>query len=483
VFEAKLIIRGKPLDATWGGVFERRDPVSDAVATRAAAAGREDALAAANAAATAFPQWSTASAADRADVLQRAADRIVERGGDFADAVVRETGGSASWALFNCELAARMLRQAATLADRPGDTEQPDSEPGMRCWVRRQPVGVVLGIAPWNAPVILGVRAVAAPLALGNTVVLKASELCPHTHSLIVECLHEAGLPAGVANLVTHAPDQAREVVEALVAHPAVRRVNFTGSTRVGRELAQTCAKHLKPALLELSGKAPMLVLDDADVDLAARAAVFGAFYNLGQICVSTDRIIVDRGLADAFVARLCELAEALQTGAGNGGEPPLGVLIGASAVQRLTGLVEDAVARGARLVTGGEGRGAFLPPTILDRVDSAMRIYREETFGPVVSVIRVGDENEAVTVANDTEFGLAAAIFSADTARARRLSEQLETGICHINGPTLYDDPKMPFGGMKASGFGRFGGEAGVHEFTETRWISQCDAPRDWPI
>lgn len=480
MFEAKLIIRGTQVDARAGAVFERRDPLSDSVATRAAAAGREDACEAANAAAAAFPVWSQAAPEVRAEALRRAAGQIVRRDADFVAAMARETGASASWARFNCELAARMLRQAATLADRPGDLELPGSEEGVRHWVRRQPAGVVLGIAPWNAPVVLGVRAVAAPLALGNTVVLKASELCPRTHALIVECLQEAGLPPGAANLVVHAPEQAHEVVETLIAHPAVRRVNFTGSTRVGRQVARLCAEHLKPMLLELSGKAPLIVLADADIAEAARAAVFGAFYNQGQICISTDRIIVEAGVADAFVAAFRERTARLRAGPGEG---PLGALIGPEAGRRLAGLVQDALARGAELLIGGEIAGAVMQPTILDHVTPAMRIYREEVFGPVASIIRVADAEEAVSVANDSDYGLGAAVFGSDLARARAVALELETGICHINGPTLYDDPAMPFGGMKASGFGRFGGEAAVHEFTETRWISLRETPRPYPI
>lgn len=484
MFEAKLIIRGAAIDALDGAIFERRSPVADRIATRASAASQDDARAAADAAAAAFPSWSAMPAGERAAILERTADLVVRRDADFVASMMFETGGSDSWARFNCELGARILREAAKLCDRPGTSEVPCSEEGVRSWISRQPAGVVLGIAPWNAPVILGLRAIAAPLALGNTAVLKASELCPKTHSLLVECLMEAGLPGGAANLVIHAPEQARSVVSALIGHPAVRRVNFTGSTRVGREVAEICARNLKPCLLELSGKAPLIVLADADIAEAARAAVFGAFYNQGQICIATDRVIVDERIADAFVDAFLARTRALCSQAqGMGAAGPLGALIGPSAMQRQSALIEDALARGAVLVAGGRADGAAMEPTILDHISPAMRLWREEAFGPIASVIRVSGEDEAISVANDSDHGLAAAIFSADTEHARALAGELETGICHINGPTIYDDPAMPFGGMKDSGYGRFGGEAAVHEFTEVRWISQRDRPRAWPI
>jgi len=483
VLEARLLIGGQEVAAFDDATYERRDPLTDQVATRACAASTGDAVEAANAAAAAFPGWSGATPAARARCLNDAAAILQQRRDDFIAAMADEIGASKRWAAFNCELGAALLRDAATMTNRLGETAIRASTPGVTALAVRQPAGVVLGIAPWNAPVVLGVRAVAVPLACGNTVVLKASEFCPKTHSLIAEVLRDAGLPDGAFNLITNAPEAAHEIVEALVAHAAVRRVNFTGSTRIGRSVAETCARHLKPCLLELSGKAPLLVLDDADLAEAVKAAAFGAFFNQGQVCISTERIIVDQAVADAFLARLAVKAASLQVGDPRHGDFPLGPMISREAVVRVRGLIDDALAKGATLLAGGDSDGTTMQATVLDRVTPAMRIYDEESFGPVAAVIRVGSVDEAVSVANDTAYGLAASVFGRDVVRARGVADRIETGICHINGPTIYDEPQMPFGGMKASGYGRFGGDAGVNEFTELRWLTVHDQPHHYPI
>jgi benzaldehyde dehydrogenase (NAD) len=346
----------------------------------------------------------------------------------------------------------------------------------------RQPVGVVLGIAPWNAPVILGVRAIAMPLACGNTVVLKASEMCPGTHMLIGTIMREAGLPHGVVNVVTNAPADAGKVVETLIAHPAVRRINFTGSTKVGRIIAETAARYLKPVLLELGGKAPMVILDDADLDEAVKAAAFGCFANMGQICMSTERLIVDEKVADAFVQKFAVKARSLPHGDPRG-HVILGSLVTKEAVARNKELLDDAVAKGAKVAAGGEFNGTVVSATVLDHVTPAMRIYTEESFGPVKPVIRVKDTEEAIRVANDTEYGLSAAVFGKDIARALGVAKRIQSGICHINAPTVHDEGQMPFGGTKASGHGRFGGKAAIDEFTELRWITIQTGPHPYPF
>ncbi|HSF62958.1 MAG TPA: aldehyde dehydrogenase family protein, partial [Paracoccaceae bacterium] len=437
---AQGIIGGAAVDAADRRSFDRRDTVTGALVTRAAAFGRPEAEAAAGAAAGAFPAWSARPAAERAALLRRGADLLAERAEDLCRVAGQEVGATPEWVRFNIEIARDTLHQAALLADAVGVAEPQPAPPGLRYALTRRPAGVVLGLAPWNAAVTLAVRAVAAPLALGNTVVLKGSELCPKSHETVTQALIDAGLPEGVLNFVCTAPEDAHDVVEALIAHPAVRRVNFTGSTRVGREVAQMAARHLKRCLLELSGKASSIVLADAELDGTARAVAHGAFFNQGQVCMSTDRIVVVDSVADAFVARLRAEAEKLRRDAA-AGQGPFGHVISTDAVTRLRGLVEDALAKGAVLVTGGEVVGTVMHPTIIDHVAYGMRIYDEEIFGPVVGVIRVADGDEAVTVANDTDYGLAAAVFGRDLARARAIAGRIEAGAVHVNGSTVCDD------------------------------------------
>jgi len=483
MLDINLLIDDRDVAASGGATFERRDPITGEVASRAAAATPADARAAADAAAAAFPGWSKLGPNARRAVLLKAADLLEAKAGEFVDLMAAEIGATAGWAQFNVRLAAGMLREAASLTTQITGEIIPSDKPGCVSMAIRQPAGVVLGIAPWNAPVILGVRAIATPLACGNTVVLKASEICPATHRLIGATLREAGLPAGAINVVTNAPEDAPEVIETLIAHPAVRRINFTGSTRVGRIIAKTSALHLKPVLLELGGKASLVVLDDADLDAAVAAAAFGAFMNQGQICMSTERIVVDTAVADAFVAKLTEKARSLQAGNPRHGNFALGSLVSAEAAERIGGLVNDAVSKGAKLVAGGTVEGTVMSATVLDHVTPAMRLYGEESFGPVVCVLRASGVEEAIRIANDTEYGLSAAVFGRDVARALDVAKRIDSGICHINGSTVHDEAQMPFGGTKASGYGRFGGKAGINEFTELRWITIETGPQHYPI
>ncbi|MBM3528377.1 MAG: aldehyde dehydrogenase [Alphaproteobacteria bacterium] len=477
-----LLIGEREVNAADGRTFDRIDPYTGAVATRAAAASVADAIAAADAAAAAFPAWSAMGPGERRGLLLKAADLLDAKGAEFSEMMTAECGAIGPWGHFNSHFAASLMREAASMTTQVTGEVIPSDKPNSFAMAIRQPVGVVFGMAPWNAPVILGVRAIAMPLACGNTVVLKASEMCPGTHSLIGKIMREAGLPPGVVNVVTNAPADAPKVVETLISHPAVRRVNFTGSTRVGRIIAETAARYLKPVLLELGGKAPMVILDDADIDAAVNAAAFGCFANMGQICMSTERIVVDEKIADAFVEKFASKARQLPYGDPRG-HVILGALVTPEAAARNKELLDDAVAKGARVAAGGSFNGAVVSATVVDRVTPNMRLYSEESFGPVKAVVRVKGDEEALRIANDTEYGLSASVFSRDIPRALAVAKRIQSGICHINAPTVHDEGQMPFGGTKASGYGRFGGKAAIDEFTELRWITIQTGPHPYPF
>jgi benzaldehyde dehydrogenase (NAD) len=463
--------------------FTRNNPVTGEPATIAPAATVAEANAACDAAAAAFPAWSALGPNARRAALMKAATALEAKAEAFVEAMMGEIGATRGWALFNSGLAASMLREAGALTTQIAGEVIPSDKPGCLAMALREPVGVILGIAPWNAPIILGVRAIAVPLACGNTVVLKASETCPRTHALIVEAFDDAGLPKGVVNLVTNAPEDGPQIVGALIDHPDVRRINFTGSTGVGRIIAMRAALHLKPVLLELGGKAPLVILEDADLDEAVKAAAFGAFMNSGQICMSTERIIVVDAVADEFAARFKAKVDAMPVGDPREGTAPLGAVVDLRTVDCVRSLIADALAKGADQLVGGEADGVLMPPHVIDRVSPSMRLFREESFGPVVGIIRAKDEAEAIELANDTEYGLSASIFTRDIARGLRLARHIKSGICHVNGPTVHDEAQMPFGGVKGSGHGRFGGKAGIDSFTELRWITVETQPGHFPI
>ncbi len=465
-------------------MFERLNPMTGEVASSAAAMKPGDIPAIAEKAQAGFEQWSKMGPNARRAVLMKAAAALEARKDDFVAAMMGEIGATAGWAMFNLGLAASMVREAAAITTQIQGEIIPSDKPGCLSMALREPVGVLLGIAPWNAPIILGVRAIAVPLACGNSVILKASESCPRTHALIIEAFADAGFPEGVVNVVTNAPEDAADVVGALIDAPQVKRINFTGSTGVGRIIAKRAAEHLKPVLLELGGKAPLVVLDDADLDEAVKAAAFGAYMNQGQICMSTERIIVVDAVADDFAARFKAKVASMAVGDPRQGNTPLGAVVDARTVAHCLSLVDDAVSKGAELLTGGETtQNVLMPAHLVDKITPDMKLFRDESFGPVVGIIRARDEAHAIELANDTEYGLSASVFTRDTARGLKVARQIQSGICHVNGPTVHDEAQMPFGGVKASGYGRFGGRAGIDAFTELRWITVETEPGHYPI
>jgi acyl-CoA reductase-like NAD-dependent aldehyde dehydrogenase len=482
--QAQLVIDNESRPAKGGATFERRHPVSNAVVTRAAAGGVDDAIAAVESASVAFKTWRHTAPSERRRILLKAADALEARTPAFIEAMAAEVGASGLWAGFNVYLAANLFREAASLATQIQGETIPTDKPGALSMTVRQPVGVILSIVPWNGPVVLAARAIAYPIVCGNTVVFRASEASPRTHMLVAEALVEAGLPPGVLNLMSNAPQDSPEVIDALIAHKAVRRINFTGSTRVGRIIAQKAATHLKRCLLELGGKSPLVVLDDANVDEAVKAAVFGSFLYQGQICMSTERIVVDESIADEFVARFAARAKELPAG-----DPTknaacvIGPMVAKESGTRLNALIDDALAKGAKLATGGHADGAVMPATIVDHVKPGMKIYDEETFGPITTVVRVNGVDEAVSVANDTAYGLSSGVFGRDVTRALGVALQIDCGSVHVNGSTVQNEAQAPYGGMKDSGYGRFDGRAVIDEFTELKWITLEPAVQQYPV
>jgi acyl-CoA reductase-like NAD-dependent aldehyde dehydrogenase len=482
--EAKQFIGGEWVDAAGGETFEDRDPFSGDTVAHVPAGGRDDAHRAVEAAAEAFPAWSQASPEERQRIFLKAADVLEARAEEVAGLLARETGAGFGFSMFQLHFVPGLLRQAAALPYAPLGQVLPSDTPGKLALGMRRPVGVVGAIAPWNAALILSARSLAAPLALGNTVVLKPSEWAPVAGGTIWgEIFAEAGLPAGVLNVVTHAPGEAGPIGDELVEHPAVRRLNFTGSTETGRKLAEAAGRQLKRILLELGGSNPLIVLADADLEYAVNAAAVGAFLHQGQICMSARRIVVERPIADEFTRRLAEKTRGLKAGDPKEQDTIIGPLITEHALETVRSRVEEAVAKGAKVLAGGEAVGPAFQATLLADVPEDSELAREETFGPVVSVEVVDGAEEAVRRANATRYGLSAGIITSDPDRGFALAQQIESGIVHVNDQTVADEPQMPFGGVKDSGYGRFGGQAVVDEFTELRWITVQSGTHPFPF
>ncbi|SFB21077.1 Acyl-CoA reductase [Collimonas sp. OK607] len=482
--KTQLIIDNQHVAATGGATYTRVSPISGTAVTTAAAATVADAVKAVDSAAQAFKIWSQTAPTERRRILLKAADALEAKTSEFIRVMANEVGASELWSGFNVMAAANLFREAALMATQIQGETIPTDKPGALSMTVRQPVGVVLSIVPWNGPVVLAARAIAYPLVCGNTVVFRASETSPYTHFLVAEALLEAGLPAGVLNFLTNAPADAPEVIDALIAHPAVRRINFTGSTNVGRIIAQKAATQLKRCLLELGGKAPLVVLDDANVDEAVKAAVFGSFLYQGQICMSTERLVVDEEVADEFVAKFAARAQELPMGdPATAAGCVIGPMVNTENGIRLNALIEDALSKGAQLVCGGKASGAVMPATILDRVTPAMRIYDEETFGPITTVVRVQGVEEAIRVANDTVYGLSSGIFGRDVHRALAVALRIDAGSVHVNGATVQNEAQAPYGGTKHSGYGKFDGRAVIDEFTDLKWITIEPQVQQYPF
>ena len=484
VLEPRQFIAGEWVGAADGATFDDLDPFTGDVVARVPAGTAADARAAIDAAATAFPSWSQTPPAVRQGIFLRAADILESRMEEVVGLLARETGASFGFGMFQMHFVPGLFRQAAGSAYAPTGEILPSDIPGAFAMGMRRPVGVVGAIAPWNAALILSARSIAAPLVLGNTVVLKPSENSPIVGGLIWgEIFEAAGLPPGVLNIVTHGPGDAVPIGDELVSTPHVRRINFTGSTGTGRKLAEAAGRHLKRVVLELGGQNPLVVLRDADLEYAVNATAFGAFLHQGQICMSTRKIIVERPIADEFIERLVAKTRTYKVGDPREKDTIIGPLITPAASAGVKGRVDGAIAAGARVLTGGAMEGVCYQPTLLADVPRDSDFARNETFGPVASVVVVDDADEAVREANDTEYGLSAGVLTSNPEAGMAVARQINSGIVHVNDQTVGDEPQMPFGGVKDSGWGRFGGTAAVHEFTELHWITVQSGTRHFPF
>jgi acyl-CoA reductase-like NAD-dependent aldehyde dehydrogenase len=484
VAEYKMYIKGNWVDAHSGKKYDDMNPYTGEVFARVAVGNKEDARKAIEAASAAFSGWSHTPPEKRRELFLKAADVLEKKRNEILAILIEETGCTFAFANFQLSHTPGLLREAAAQVTTTTGEIMPANLPGAFHMAIRQPVGVVAGISPWNAPVILSTRAVAMPMAFGNTVVLKPStESAVAGGVVLAEIFHEAGFPPGVFNMVTNGPGGSDEIGEALISHPKVRRITFTGSTEVGRKLAEKAGRYLKRISLELGGKNPLIILKDADIDYAVNTAIFGSFFHQGQICMSAGEIIVEEAVYNEFIDKFVERVKKLKAGDPKREDVVVGPLVNANQLSKVKKQVDEAVKAGAKLLYGGKAEGLVYYPTVLTGVTRDMQAYIEEVFGPVAVVIPVKDAEEAIEVANDTKYGLSAAVITGDINKGLEIAEKVESGIFHINDQTVHDEPHVPLGGCKDSGFGRFGGKVTQEEFTELRWISIQRTPREFPF
>ncbi|MGR3660314.1 MAG: aldehyde dehydrogenase family protein [Paracoccaceae bacterium] len=478
-------IKGMYIGGEWlpaARTFEDLNPSDNSLYARIPDGSVEDIRRAITTAHQAFPAWAGQRFHERARLLLKAADAWERRQDDFIAAAMHEGGGWYGKGVFEAGYVAEVFRSSAALCYQNIGEVLP-SEHGKFSTATRSPLGVVSVISPWNMPGILTARGFTAALAMGNTIVLKPSEDTPYSGGLFfAEILEEAGFPAGVFNVVTCSRDSVAAVGDEMVVNPLVKAVSFTGSTAVGRHIAAKCGAHLKKACVELGGKDSLIILEDADLEHAAKAANFGSFMHQGQVCMSTEKILVQEDIYDAFMSKFLARAAKLRTGHTNDKANTIGPLVNTRQALRVKGLIDDAVAKGATVELGGKCWDNFVEPTVLTNVNATMDIWNDETFGPVVIVVPFRTEEEAIALNNDTEYGLTAAIMTADEPRALRMAEHLETGMVHVNCQNINDEPHVPFGGVKSSGVGRYGGRWSIDAFTELRWITLERGGRHFP-
>ncbi|OAP58865.1 hypothetical protein AYL99_06162 [Fonsecaea erecta] len=461
-------------EVTLSSTFDVVSPLDQKTLYKCSSADEEDVHKAIASAEKAFTTWSQTKPNVRRDIFLRAADEFKKRRDELKHYSYSETGAAESMFAFEHNLAYEACKSVAGLIQVASTSTMPVvGEEGSSAMVVKEPYGVILGIAPWNAPNVLGLRACLQPLAMGNTVILKGPEAAPATYWAIASILHAAGLPAGCLNTIYHRPADAAKVTSALISHRAIKKINFTGSTAVGAIIASQAGKYLKPTVMELGGKAPSIVCEDANIATAALQCALGAFLHAGQICMATERIIVHEKVADKF-------REALRQTMDQVFAADVPQLVTAAPVAKNKKLLADALSKGATTVYGDaahdEPSATRMRPVVIENVNATMDIYHTESFGPTVSLYVVADDEAALRLANDTDYGLASAVFTEDLRRGLRLARAIESGAVHINSMSIHDEPALPHGGVKRSGFGRFNGVPGLEEWVRTKVITWKD-------
>ena len=480
------VLKNLTIENGWAATartFADLNPADNSVWAEFPDMGRQEARAAIEVAQAAFSEWSALPFTQRAHYMIKVAEVIEKRQLEIAEALVSEGGGWFGKGMFEAGFTPEIFYSAAATNYAPIGQVLP-SEHGKISMVVRRPVGVVSVISPWNVPLLLTGRGMAFALAAGNTVVLKPSEETPYCGGLVyAEIFEEAGVPKGVLNVVTCSRDNVSEVGDELIENPRIKGISFTGSSVVGRHIAAKAGAHLKKCCVELGGKDALIVCDDADMERATAAANFGSFMHQGQICMSVEKVLVQESVFEPFLQRFVERASKLKVGDPSKDKSHvIGPLINDKQAAKVKGQIEDAVAKGARIVLGGESNGRYVEPTIMVGVTPDMKLYQEETFGPVVPVFSFQTDEEAIAIANDTQYGLSSGVITRDEKRGLAIAERLETGMCHINCSPINDEPHAPFGGVKASGVGRQGGIWSTETFTETRWITLERGGRGFP-
>ncbi|NTF34230.1 aldehyde dehydrogenase family protein [Rhizobium skierniewicense] len=480
-----MLIDGKWLSASNGATFDDLNPVDGSLVARIADATAEDLDAAIVAAKVAQPAWEAMAPFAKSALFLNAARIFEERKNEFAQALIAETGSSFGKAMFECSVVPTALLEAAALPTREIGEIYASQTPGKINRVVRRAAGVVGAISPWNFPLYLSLRAFMHAVALGNTAVLKPSEDSPLTGGLLIGKLFaDAGFPAGVLNVVTTSRDGAAMVGDTFVNDPRINVLSFTGSTHVGKMLSTGCAAVFKPIMLELGGKNASIVLDDADVDRAVDLNFFGAFMHQGQICMSTDRILVHRSLYDTFVRKFVAKTAQFQPTAPNEMHCVIGPIINTRQLRRIERMVGEAVAAGAVIETGGKAEDPYFQPTVLTAVSPNMAAWREEFFGPVTTITPFDTDEQAISLANDSAYGLTGSIITSDVTRGEMLAERFAAGMIHVNDSTVHEDAHCPFSGHGASGGGgKWGPRGAIEAFTVQRWISTQREPHPLPF